>query len=217
MTFENEFKEKIKKLKYFKTNSDSLIHFNHLNTPYILYPITKKIISKKKTISLLALWRKNSQKNFPSQFRITFAGTKKWTHNQLLEKDDRVLFFLRKEKNKLPFAHMGLYRLDSKNKSCEIDNVIRGKNLKNTKGAMTVSLLRFIKWTYKYFKLKRLTLTVFEDNKRAIKLYEQIGFKILKRIPLKPINGNDGSVIWEEATKKDAKRYFIKMIHVKNE
>jgi RimJ/RimL family protein N-acetyltransferase len=217
MTFNEDFKEKIRKIKYSKINSESTIYFNHLNAKYILYPITKKIISEKKTISLLALWRKNSQKNFPSQFRITFAGTKKWAHNQLLEKDDRVLFFLRKENNKLPFAHMGLYRLDSKNKSCEIDNVIRGKDLKNTKGAMTVSLLKFIEWTYQYFKLRSLTLTVFEDNKRAIKLYEQIGFKILKKIPLEPINGNDGSVIWEETTKKNAKRYFIKMIHVKNE
>lgn len=217
MTFGEEFKEKISKLKYSKTNSNSLIRFKHLSAPYILYPITKKIISEKKTISLLALWRKNSQKNFPSQFRITFDGTKKWAKHQLLEKDDRILFFLKKEKNKLPFAHMGLYRLDAKNKSCEIDNVIRGKDLKKTKGAMTVSLLKFIEWTYKYFKMNNLTLTVFEDNKRAIKLYEQIGFKTFMKIPLQPVFKNDGSVTWEETTKKNAKRYFIKMIHVKNE
>ena len=214
MTLSNDFKDKVRKLKYAKTTPNSLIRFKHFNENYILYPITKKILSERKTISLLSLWRKNNQKNFPSQFKVTFNGTKKWAQGQLLEKDDRVLFFLKKEKNKLPFAHMGLSRLDVKNKSCEIDNVVRGKNLENTKGAMTVSLINFLEWTYKNFNMKNLTLTVFEDNIRAIKLYKQIGFREFKKIPLWPVFHADDSIVWEETTKKNARRYFIKMIHI---
>ena len=102
MTFKKKFENKIKTIKSgtlpdTKTN----IHFKHLDSAYTFYPITKNFITKRETIIKLALWRDCNQKFFPSQFRVTIAGTKKWTKSEMMQKSDRILFFLKKDSKAL--------------------------------------------------------------------------------------------------------------------
>src|SRR6185503_15341948 len=56
--------------------------------------ITKSMLSSSHNIRLLTKWRSEHQDAFPSQFKVTFEGTKKWGQAQLLNLSDRVLFFL---------------------------------------------------------------------------------------------------------------------------
>jgi len=58
---------------------------------------------------------------------------------QLLDKKDRILYFLFAGKNKKPFGHIGLYRIDYEKKSVELDNIIRGVKSGDSKGGRSKS------------------------------------------------------------------------------
>ena len=177
-----------------------------------IYVITKNLLDKDLVIKLLAKWRDKANIWFPSQFKVTFEGTKKWAHEQLINKKDRILFFFKLKDEKKPFAHAGLYRFDYKNQSCEIDNVIRGEESENTKGAITVGLKALINWSFMHLGIKDLYLKVFSDNTRAIKLYERLGFSEVNRAPLfKSINNGVVSWVEDNNRKESTDRYFVTM------
>ena len=138
--------------------------------------ITKDILKNDREIRLLAKWRNRNQHWFPTQFKVTFAGTKKWAREQLIEKDDRILFFIETDQRKPSvIGHIGLNRFDYENFSCQIDNVIRGKPI--MKGIMTRALKSLTDYAFSKLKVRYLTLTTFTDNKPAIALYKRCGFK----------------------------------------
>ena len=176
------------------------------------FVITNKMIQDKKTIQLLAKWRDRSNIWFPAQFPVTFKGTKEWAREQLLEKKDRILFFLQIEGQKFPFGHVGLYRFNYSKRACEIDNVIRGKHGKSSKGAMTTGLQLLIEWAFIYLRMNDLYLQVFSDNQKAILLYKRLGFEEISKIPLVSVKEN-GVTRWIESknAKKSNFRYFVKM------
>ena len=177
-----------------------------------IYVITKNLLDKDLVIKLLAEWRDKANIWFPSQFKVTFEGTKKWAHEQLINKKDRILFFLQVEGEKEPFGHIGFYRFDYGKKSCEIDNVIRGENSERSRGGMTTGLQILIDWTFKYLSIDNLYLKVFSDNTRAINLYERLGFSEVNRAPLfKSINNGVVSWVEDDNRKESTDRYFVTM------
>lgn len=176
-----------------------------------LRPVTKKILNNKKEITLLAKWRKENSFAFPSQFKVTFSGTRFWLNSQLINNPTRILFFIEVNR-KIPIliGHMGLYSFDFKNKSCEIDNVVRGEK-KLLKGIMGLALKKMIDWTQKTIKPKFIYLRVISNNERAVKFYEKNGFKKQDLIPLKKIV-KLGTLIWHEDRRlKNAEKHFLKM------
>lgn len=180
-----------------------------------IYVISKSFVQEAKTISLFAAWRDKANIWFPAQFPVTIPGTKKWAVEQLHNKKDRILFFMKLKNSSKPFAHIGLYRFNYDDKSCEIDNVIRGDDVAGTKGAMTIGIKILVDWTFTYLKVKKLFLQVFSDNKKAMKLYEEVGFKKVSQTPLVEKEEN-GVVMWVHPQKhyeaKEIKRYFVKMV-----
>src|SRR5258706_8149671 len=89
-----------------------------------LYVISKTQTESDLVIRILAQWRDKANVWFPSQFPVTIEGTKKWAQEQLLNKRDRILFFVEIQGGEdNPFAHVGLYRFDFKKRTCEIDNI----------------------------------------------------------------------------------------------
>lgn len=180
-----------------------------------LYVVTKNLIERDDVISTLAEWRDKANIWFPSQFPVTIEGTKKWAREQLLNKSDRILFFVEiAGGNDGPFAHVGLYRFDYENRTCEIDNIIRGKNIQATKGGVTIALQAMIDWAFTNLGFTALYLQVFSDNKRAIALYKRLGFGEDNRVPL--IKKVDSKVIsWIEPKPgkniEQITRYFVRM------
>lgn len=177
-----------------------------------IYAITKNLLDEDLVIKLLAKWRDKANVWFPTQFKVTLEGTKKWAREQLIDKKDRILFFLRVEREKEPFGHIGLYRFDYGKRSCEIDNVIRGENSENSKGGTTTGLQILIDWTFKYLSIDNLYLKVFSDNAKAIKLYERLGFSEVNRVPLfKSVNNGVVSWVEDDSKKEGTDRYFVTM------
>ena len=170
-----------------------------------LKPITKNVLIKSKSnsllISKLSKWRENNKRWFDS-FRVTDEGTSRWLKKSVIDQSDRLLFIVQSIE-KIDIGHMGLFR-------GEADNFIRGEPLLN-KGIMTISLQEMLHWSFKRLKIKRLYLRVFSDNKKAIRFYENCGFRQLGEIKLKKvIKGN--SIRYEQVKSiKNPDRFFTLM------
>lgn len=161
-------------------------NFNELNYQLIL--ITKDCIKKKTITKLLAWWRKKHEKWFPSQFKITLKGTTKWLKEKVIEMPDRLLFLIKVKGEYI--GHIGLFRFDFDNFSCEIDNIVRGVNIYS--GIMTNAIQYMMDWGKKELELKKYTLETTSDNEKAITLYNRLGFSIFKKIPLIYVKKNGG-------------------------
>lgn len=181
-----------------------------------LEPVSISDLGSEKSVRLLSDWRKKHSWWFPTQFRVTYKGTRKWIKNQLLDKPDRILFWVVVPHNgaSRKIGHLGLFRINPDDYSCEADNIVRGEETQ--KGIMTDALKALMAWTFSILGNKALELTVYEDNTRAIALYERCGFQTIKRIPLKRVE-EPGIVRWEELPDEHidcsirAERYFLKM------
>lgn len=177
-----------------------------------LRPITKNTSKNRAEIHLLAKWRAENAFAFPSQFKVTFAGTKKWVERQLVQHPSRILFFIESNEAKPRLVgQIGLFLFNFRDNSCEIDNVVRGdKNY--LKGVMTWALLALIKWTQVDLQPNKIYLRVFQDNKHAIDFYRRCGFTQHELIPLRKVE-KPGAVIWQDDRKlKQADKYFLKMV-----
>lgn len=164
---------------------------NEDETEIIAYmiPISENIGKEEKYVELLAEWRERNWQAYPTVFKVTKEGTKKWIQDQLIDREDRILFMIVTLDNQ-PIGHMGLSNFDFDKREAEIDNVVRGVN-NVLPGVMTLALKTLINWSFTELGLNRLFLRVFLENERAIKLYERCGFKGVKKIPLhKTIDGN---------------------------
>jgi RimJ/RimL family protein N-acetyltransferase len=200
-------------LKYGKPTASSPVIpvYQQNNTVIaILRVVTRTMLQKQSAISMLASWRRRSNRWFPSQFRVTAAGTKRWSRTQLLEKQDRILFLIEDLVGK-PIGHLGLYRFDFKTYSCEVDNVIRGTG--GIPGVMTASVRALCLWGKEVLGVRSYTLRVVSRNTKAVALYTRAGFVEVERIPLKKII-TKGTITWEELPRSgetSARRFDLRM------
>ena len=147
-----------------------------------LVPVTMGLISSNDQIStLVSDWRIIHRESFTTWITATPMSTELWIRKQILNQADRILFLI--EKDGIPFGHIGLTNFDYEAKSCEIDNVIRGRN-DVFQGGMTFVLKTLLDWCFNELKLGRVFLKVFADNLKALALYERCGFHVTKKVPL---------------------------------
>ncbi len=204
--FRHDVIQKLAKLKY------GLCSVTDKPQTIILDPITASDVFNPEVIRTLAEWREKVQPYFPSQFKVTFEGTQVWLENQVIKLFDRILFFVKEVnvRDNVPIGHVGLYRFNWEERSCEIDNIVRGRD-SLFPGAMTLAVESLDNWSFNELGVKILYLKVLADNKKAIKLYERCGFKEHKLIPLRR-EEKLNMVQWEEdLTLKKAERYFLQM------
>lgn len=159
-------------------------------------------------IRLLVEWRNQNREAFFSWFTATEEGTEKWLREQILAREDRILFFI-ETLDRVPFGHIGLTNFDYSIKACEIDNVLRGKPGFVKKG-MSIALQALINWVFAVLGANSVYLRVFSDNQRALEFYTRSGFEIVKRVPFRRVE--NGNVIrWVEA-EEDAGAVFEKYL-----
>lgn len=176
----------------------------------VLRVVTVDMIRRPDVIKLLGSWRKKSNRWFPSQFRVTYAGTKRWGKTQLLDKEDRILFMI-EDLTGRPIGHLGFYRFDFKTYSCEVDNVIRGIN--HVPGVMTAAITSLCDWGKHALGIRTYYLRVVSNNVRAVRLYTRAGFEVVERLPLKKVIQYN-AVVWEELpadSRYPAKRFDLRM------
>ncbi len=199
---------KIQELKY-SSFGDVSLQFFHDKKKHQLILLTKDCVEDEQIVNNLAKWRDIHQKWFPAQFKVTGAGTKKWLQERVIETSDRLLFII-KSNNKY-IGHVGLFRFNFKNMSCELDNIVRGEPL--YPGIITAAILTMMDWGKKILGVKFYELQTSSDNDRALKLYTKLNFRELKREPLIQVKSKS-KIEWVKAPKnysKEIKRYNIFM------
>jgi perosamine synthetase len=176
-----------------------------------LVPVTEATLASVADIEMLQKWRAASQEWFPSTTTITAAGTKRWTEAAVLKTPDRVLFFVC-DATGTKIGHLGLFRFDYHQRTCELDNVIRGEA--GTPGLMAAASEALMGWARQSLQIKTFYLRVFSDNQKAISLYEKLGFHEIRRDPMIQKKKDNGDTYWTESMLSpylSIARYFVTM------
>lgn len=206
--FQSQVIKKITELKFSPFGTVAIDSFcNSVNYKILL--LTSDCDKNSELMELIGKWRKENEKWFLSQFKVTVERTTKWFKEKVIGAPDRLLFIIKAGNTFI--GHVGLFRFDFKNRACEIDNIVRGEL--GYPGIMSDAVCAMMNWARENLGIITYSLKVVSDNDRAIRFYQKMGFKELARIPLIQKEGNDG-LEWIEATDqytKYAKRYYVVM------
>lgn len=117
----------------------------------------------------------------------TFESERAWLINNMDKKEQQFAIVL-KETDKL-IGNCGFCDINHLHQKGEVGLFI-GEEENRSKGYGTEALSLLVEYGFNYLNLKNIMLKVFSFNKRAIKSYEKIGFKVFgKRIEDYYLNG----------------------------
>lgn len=162
-------------------------------------------------IGLLAQWRGENSRAFPSQFPVTHAGTARWLSQGLLDNPDRMLFLVCTRFGQ-PVGHVGVADFLNDDGRMEAENIVRGVT-GTAPGLMTRAMQTLIAWA-RQLGARHLHLRVFSDNAHAVDFYRKLGFQDADLIPLrKHLEGP--AVIYRPLDPSDAAapdKHFLRMV-----
>lgn len=117
----------------------------------------------------------------------TFESERSWLINNMDKKEQQFAIVL-KETDKL-IGNCGFVDINHLHQKGEVGLFI-GEEENRSKGYGTEALSLLVEYGFNYLNLKNIMLKVFSFNKRAIKSYEKIGFKVFgKRTEVYYLNG----------------------------
>ena len=126
--------------------------------------------------ALLAKWRNENPTLSAKPFTATEEGTERWLDEQILGRDDRLLYLVLSQEC-VAIGHIGFSSFDYDAKCCEVDAVLRGDS-GAPKGSMAFALRALLRWGIEALGLRSIRLRVFSDNSHAIRFYLRNGFVI---------------------------------------
>lgn len=128
-------------------------------------------------LDMLRQWRNKEEirKNFFNQHIISPEEHLNW-FKKYCEKDDDITYIIQTREG-VPIGCIALYNIDFKNEQAEIGRIFIGDENYLGKGLAQKAIALLIEKVFKDVDLKRISLEVFEDNTRAIRVYEKVGFK----------------------------------------
>ena len=199
---------KIHELKH-QTFGDIKIECKFSDLKYNLILLTSDCADNKYLMDILGKWRKQNEMWFYSQFEVTIERTTNWFKEGVINTPDRLLFLINVDNEYV--GHVGLFRFDFENSTCEIDNIVRGEP--KFPGVMENAIKEMMNWGNEVLGVKNYSLQVLSDNSKAIRLYHKLSFIETSKVPLIQVNGNDG-MEWAEAPNgydQNAERYNLIM------
>lgn len=91
-------------------------------------------------------------------------------------RDDEVLWAIAEKKANRCIGHVGLYKIDPRLRKAEFA-IIVGDPKWQGKGIGRSATVALIDWGFDQLNLHKISLSVLASNKRAIRLYETLGFR----------------------------------------
>ena len=204
-----DFEKEIEKIILFEKEKTFMEckYFSPLHDGVYITPVTLDSYSSE-LIQNLARWRSENQNGFVKIFNVTIRGTKKWLDLAVQQRKDRLLFLV-VDGNEKVIGHLGVSSFDFKNKTCEVDNVVRGEISKQNEVMYSASKT-LIKWIDENIKTIKIQIRVLNDNTAAISLYHRLGFIPFKLEGLKKVENYEG-IEWLPITTGKIDRFFLKM------
>jgi RimJ/RimL family protein N-acetyltransferase len=196
----------IKKIKREKQRDNTRLKL-YEREGVLIHPVSWSDLGDNNLISQLQEWREHNQNAFPSVFKVTYSGTARWLKKEVLEREDRLLFLVRDVYGET-VGHVGVSSFDYQHKTCEIDNIVRGK-VSLQSNVMRYAMQALLNWIRDNINPEYIRLRVFNDNTKAINLYHKLGFELNSLYPLTKVENNDGYE-WVESNIK-IERFFISM------
>jgi hypothetical protein len=178
-------------------------------TVAFLRPITPAIFGSDGEIELLRRWREKANPHYLSQFEVTLEGTRRWLQYGLFDLPGRILFMVDLPGGR-PVGHVGLYRFDFEERSCEMDNLIRG-----VEGVfppvMRLAVAALHRFAYLDLQVEKTRCRIVSINRTFLWQAGRFGYREVRRVPLCRVE-RDNAVFWEECPPtpgREAERYFI--------
>jgi len=164
-----------------------------------LTPITHQLAEDPEIIDALFRWRRSHMRSFLTVFDPTLEKTRNYLTAFSLPDHARILFLVTNRENRY-VGHIGLCNIASD--GGEIDNVIRGEPV-GIPGFMVCAHQALLRWAFRNLEFPLAYLKVLDDNTRAIRTYEKVGFRAVGWTSLvreehvggyrlKPISGSSG-------------------------
>jgi RimJ/RimL family protein N-acetyltransferase len=174
-----------------------------------LLPVVHATVQDDAAVETLARWRDAAQHGFATTFRVTHAGTREWLRDLVLQRPDRILFYVCEAAGRA-IGHLGLTNIDPAHAACMMDNVIRGERpLQPDSMARAVDLLA--EWCFATLGMREISLVVLNDNVAGLRLYAATGFRPVSLIYLQR-HESAGRVDWLETEDvRRADRMFVKL------
>ena len=145
-------------------------------------------------VDLLTVWRNRHVKSFLSEFVATRERTSSWLTEQVHANAGKMLFMVETLDGKR-VGHVGLGFIDWDKAYGEADAIVSGGA--SPKGLMKASLLVLMNWSRDVLGLNELAVRVRSDNP-AVEFYRRVGFREVKRVPIRAQAMPDG-IQWLES------------------
>jgi RimJ/RimL family protein N-acetyltransferase len=182
--------------------------------PCTLRPLGAWCLEQPEIVKHIADWRRKNQIAFPAIFNVTYAGTLAWFNKRVIEDSERVLFGVFDSHNCM-VAHAGYATFNWETGDGEVDNIMRGDD-SAPKGLMTAVVSKLVSHAYANLGLNSVSLRVFGDNWRAIKMYKQCGFQPVESIPLTCVF-NESGLSWQQLDSYHTSQTFRIFLRMKHE
>jgi transketolase len=166
----------------------------------------------------LAAWREASAFAYPSQFRVTQEGTRRWLENGILKNPNRLLLLVIDASGER-IGHVGLAWSVDHPLALEAESILRGRRDK-APGIMRAAMQAMLAWAVAELNPAHMFLRVFDDNDKAVRFYRQLGFTAASRLPLRRHEQDDDAVIYRPCGDDDHNapdKYFLYMVHTLSE
>ena len=114
-------------------------------------------------------------------FLMSRETEEKWLQRALESSDKDLIFAILLKPDYIHIGNVGLHRIDLINSHAEIGILIGEKQYWN-KGYGTEAMILALDYAFNVIGLHKVYLRVMEFNKRGIRCYEKVGFKIIGRL-----------------------------------
>ena len=177
----------IKELKETISLKDAFIRSIDIDRKSILLPICKAHLDDKELIEDLREIKNKYLTFFPTKAKFNEETFNEWFKN-LLNDEGKILFLILNSIGKSE-GIIGLSIID-KGLTVEINNFM-GKFDSCKEEFFNRTLNRLIEWVYEVLMIDRIKVSIFSDNKDAIKFFKNNSFVIKEEISLDKIKKND--------------------------
>jgi perosamine synthetase len=155
-----------------------------------MIPLSYLHLEDEALLAKLSDWRRAASYAYPTRFKVTTQGTRKWAKEAVLDKADRILFLLHDAQGQL-VGHLGFANAINNDALLEIDNVLRGEPV-SRRELMAEALAALLNWGRTVLFANGFFLRVLASNGRAIDFYRRNGFAETERRPLRMVH-QDGT------------------------